>query len=256
MRTVFLAWQDPERRQWYPIGRLTSSGGIYSFVYTEGAKEAQEQAAFQPLASFPTLYTTYESEQLFPLFTNRVLPRSRPEYQEYLEWLSVPANEHDPVAILARSGGRKVTDSLEVFPRPERDPAGEYQTHFLIHGLSHMPESSVDRASRLTAGEPLLVMRDIQNPRDPDAVALRTSEVVERDLHIVGYVPRYLRGDFLKLIDMGSSARVVVERVNPPPAPVQLRVLCKATMEWPAGFEPFSGPEYRPVVPEYDSALA
>lgn len=255
MRTLYLAWQDPEQRQWYPVGRLTSSGGVFTFVYTEGAREARQHAAFQPLTSFPDLHTAYESDKLFPLFTNRVLPRSRPEYQEYLEWLSVPVSERDPVAVLARSGGRKVTDSLEVFPRPERNPAGDYETHFLIHGLSHMPESSIDRALRLATGEHLLAMRDIQNPRDPAAVALRTSETADRDMYIVGYVPRYLGGDFLKLIDLGSSPRIAVERVNPPPAPVQFRVLCKAIMEWPAGFEPCSGPEYRPLVPALDSAL-
>src|SRR5690348_6317788 len=111
MRTLFLAWQDPERRRWYPIGRLTSADGLYTFVYTRGAEEARRSAGFQPLASFPELLQAYVSEQLFPLFTNRALPQARPEYQEYLEWLAVPANEHDPVAILARSGGRKVTDS-------------------------------------------------------------------------------------------------------------------------------------------------
>jgi len=251
MATVFLAWQDPARRRWYPIGRLTSAeGDLYTFVYTKGAEEARQQAGFQPLASFPELLTAYVSERLFPLFTNRLLPQSRPEYQEYLEWLSVPASEQDPVAILARSGGRKVTDSLEVFPCPERNADGKYHIHFLLHGLGHMPETSVERASRLNHGEPLLVMRDFQNPRDPDALALRTAETFARDIYVIGYVPRYLRGDFLKLIQLNAAPQILVERVNPSPTPVQFRVLCEALMPWPKGFEPFSEPEYEPLVPE------
>jgi hypothetical protein len=82
---------------------------LYTFAYTKGAEEARQQARFQPLESFPDLLTVYVSEQLFPLFSNRLLPQSRPEYQEFLEWLSVPSSERDPVVILARSGGRKVT---------------------------------------------------------------------------------------------------------------------------------------------------
>ena len=251
MATLFLAWQDPTRRRWYPIGRLTSTAGeLYTFAYTKGAEEARQGAGFQPLASFPELSTAYVSEQLFPLFANRLLTQARPEYQEYLEWLSVPASERDPVAILARSGGRKVTDSLEVFPCPERNANGDYYIHFLLHGLSHTPETSVERASRLNLGEQLLVMRDFQNPKDPDALALRTAETVERDIYIVGYIPRYLRGDILKLIQLKAMPQIFVERVNPSPAPVQFRVLCRAIMPWPEGFEPFSGSEYEPLVPE------
>ena len=157
MRTLFLAWQDSERRRWYPVGRLTSGDGVYTFAYTKGAEKARAQAAFQPLGSFPELLTKYVSESLFPLFTNRILPQNRPEYREYLEWLNVPASEQDPVAILARSGGRKVTDSLEVFPCPQRDARGSYHAHFLLHELSHMPADSIARASRLKSSEPLTI---------------------------------------------------------------------------------------------------
>ncbi len=253
MPTLFLAWQDPERRTWYPIGRLTSREGLYTFVYTKGAEQARERAGFQTLTSFPELYTAYVAEELFPLFTNRVLPQARPDYQEYLQWLSIPASEHDPVAILARSGGRKVTDSLEVFPRPERTSTGEYHAHFLLHGMSHMPEHAVDRAALLRAGEPLLIMRDFQNPKDPEALALRTAETVERDMYILGYVPRYLRGDILKLLKTGHVPHIVVERVNPPPAPVQFRILCKAIQRWPQGFEPFSDPEFAPLISDAET---
>jgi len=118
MRTLFLAWQDPKSRRWYPVGRLASSNQLYSFQYTKGAEQAAA-AGFQPLASFPELRTIYVSEHLFPLFTNRILPHSRPEYGDYLKWLSVPPSERDPVVILSRSGGQRVTDTLEVFPCPE-----------------------------------------------------------------------------------------------------------------------------------------
>src|SRR2546427_12394492 len=127
VKTLFLAWQDPVIRRWYPIGRLSSSNGLYTFAYTKGAEQAQGEAGFRALVSFPELLTVYVSEQLFPLFTNRLLPTNRPEYNDYLRWLSVPASEHDPVAILARSGGRRVTDTLGGFPRPERNARGQYK---------------------------------------------------------------------------------------------------------------------------------
>jgi len=205
---------------------------------------------FEAIQPFPELHTIYESDQLFPLFANRVLPKSRPEYSRVLEWLSVPANEDDPVAILARSGGQRATDTFEVFPCPEPSDAGTYKLQFLIDGLSHMPPESVVRAERLKPADPLLLMRDIQNPKDKLALALRTAEQYPGDAYLVGYCPRYLRADMLELLGLpeAESATVRVERVNPAPAPVQFRVLCRLEMKWPRNFVPFDRPEFQPIV--------
>jgi hypothetical protein len=118
MRTLILAWQDPDRRRWYPIGQLKSADGVYTFVYTKGAEQARAEAGFQPLASLPELSTAYVSDDLFPLFTNRVLPQARPEYQEYLEWLSVPSSEHDPVRFSRAVAGAKSRIRLRSFRSP------------------------------------------------------------------------------------------------------------------------------------------
>jgi len=247
-RTVFLGWQDPIARRWYAIGRLISEDGKYRFAYTGGVHGALETGRFEAIPSFPDIHTEYEADELFPLFSNRVLHPSRPEYRDMLQWLCVPETEHDPVAILARTGGQRVTDTFEVFPCPEPADRESYQVHFLVHGLSHMPPDAVARAEKLKPGERLLVMRDIQNPQDKLALLLRTAEQHPGDMYLVGYCPRYLREDFLTLMDEGSSPTVSVVRVNPPPAPVQFRVLCRVEMRWPKGFEPFAGFEFQPLI--------
>jgi len=254
-RILFLAWQDPVGRTWYPIGRLTSDGGRYSFTYLGGARSALDTGRFEAIRPFPDLHTIYEADELFPLFANRVLPRTRPEYKSVLEWLSVSDTEDDPVAILARSGGQRATDTFEVFPCPEQTEEGHYNLHFLLHGLSHMPPEAVARAEHLKVGESLLVMKDFQNPHDELALALRTSDNFVGDKYLVGYFPRYLRSDILKLMGYPDNLpAVTVERVNPPPAPVQFRVLCRLEMAWPHGFQPFSGPEFQPVVGQIQDA--
>lgn len=235
-------------RGWYPIGRLEGLNGLYTFTYTKGAEQAHLEVGFEPLTSFPELHTIYQSERLFPMFSNRLLPHSRPEYSDYLQWLSISKDDGEPFAILSRSGGRRVTDTLEVFPGPERNEGGEYEIHFLAHGLSHLPEESVRRANQLQPGELLLAMHDMQNPKDPDAVALRTAEAVDRDMYLIGYCPRYLRQDILWLLHEKRSLRITVKRVNFPPAPVQFRVMCSAIMDWPEGRSPFSSSAYDPLV--------
>ncbi len=247
MRTLFLAWQDYESRRWYPVGRLVADGDRYRFFYLQGARRAQREAGFRALDSFPSLDDFYESDILFPLFQNRVLSPSRPDFLEFLEYLNLPATENDPVVLLARSGGRRATDALEVFPCPQRTGTGEYHIHFFVHGLRHLPEGSVDRVGRLRAGERLLLAKDFQNPEDPEALLLRTQNAFERDRYLVGYCPRYLTADAMQVILRCGEVNVRVERVNPPPAPMQFRLLCSLTGCWPADWQPFSGEDYVPI---------
>ncbi len=112
-----------------------------------------------------------------------------------------------------------------------------------------MAKGAAERAARLTVGESLLVMWDFQNPNDSDALALRTSGIAPGDVHLLGYCPRYLRGEILRLMTTPDRApSVTVARVNVGPAPIQFRVMCHLRMEWAGEFEPFSEPEYQPIV--------
>ena len=241
MKTLFVAWQDPKSREWYPVGRLTHDGR-YRFVYTAGARVSPD---FLPFGRMTDLYATYESESLFPLFTNRLLPKSRPEYADYLRWLDV--NEDDPLsplAILARSGGLRSTDSLEIFPEPERTPDGYYEVTFVVHGLRYLPKSAIDHIEQLKPGVRLYAMLDVQNPFHSLALALRT------DLPpvFIGYCPRYLCKDFQKVLEFSKpeNAKVLVRKVNAD-APPQYRVLCKFSAPWPTQFDPCKGSRYRPL---------
>ena len=258
MKKVFLAWQDPISRLWYPIGRLTFQGTNYRFVYLRGAQEAEKAGRFQALQSFPDLNAVYESADLFPLFSNRGLSSSRPDYEDYVKWLNVPRDQDDPITLLSRSGGRRITDSLEVFPCPEPDEIGTYHIHFFAHGLRHLSPSSIERIQRLREGENLLLVHDFQNPRDPKALMLRTSETFEGDLHLVGYCPRYLVDDLFRLLEnCRDYPQVTVERINSPPAPLQLRLLCDMTACWPEeGFRPFSGELYQPLASDIAAGQA
>ena len=252
MKTLFLAWQDPITRSWFPIGRLTFDQGEYRFVYTYGAIEAQAKCGFQPLLSFPSLNKVYTSVELFPLFSNRLIRRSRPEYQDFVQWLNIPQHEDDPIAILARSGGSKVTDHLEVFPCPEPDENGLYHIHFFVHGLRHLPHYASERINHTKPGELLWLSHEIQNPYDSNALTLNTE-----DHHILGYCPRYLAADALKLLQRDPAlVHVHVERLNPAPTPLQFSLLCNMTAKWYEDFRPFSSNSYQAIVMDVPSPNA
>lgn len=246
VRTLFLAWQDPDERRWFTVGRLDQKDGTYVFQYTQGAVEAQERG-FAPIVSFPDFNQAYESDEIFPLFANQVLSRSRPEFDDFIEWLSIPKDEVDPVAILARTGDQ-MTDTLEIFPYPKTLGDHTYEFHFFVRGLRHQSPCAIDRAKRLEPEEPLRLVSDIQNEHDPNACLLRTAEQREQDMHLMGYLPRYLARELAEVPkEQVVRSRVEVVRVNPSPAPIHFRILCRLTMEWEPGPGPFTSEVYQPI---------
>ena len=152
---LFIAWRAGGAAQgrWGPVGRLRRVAHGYRFVYTRGARALE---GFCPFPDMPRLDAVYESEDLFPLFANRLLARSRPEYEAYLTWSGFdPQDPPDPIALLGVTEGMRQTDSLELFPLPQPDADGCYSTRFFLHGLRWMPEVAQARATRLESGEPL-----------------------------------------------------------------------------------------------------
>jgi len=160
---------DPNKGGWSPIGRLEFDHGTYRFVYTKGARTA---AGFTSFNGMEDLEQIYESNELFPVFANRLLPKSRPEYEAYLQWSGFdPANPPDPIAVLGVTEGIRRTDMIELFPCPMPDAQGCYLNKFFLHGLRYMPEVAKNRVLALRHDEPLYPMPDPWNPADPNSVA-------------------------------------------------------------------------------------
>jgi hypothetical protein len=243
---VFVAWRSggDSTGHWGPVGRLDRIPSGYRFVYTEGARALE---GFHPFPGLDDLEAVYESSELFPLFANRLLAPSRPEYQKFLEWNGFRPDSHpDPIALLSISEGRRATDQLEILPFPLLDGEGCYRTKFFLHGLRWSSPGAIERVNRLQPEDQLGLMLDINNPVDPNAVAVRTMDPAEN--YLLGYVPRYLAGDVrsLSLSSSAGTTHLVVERVNKN-APLQFLLLCRLRACWPSGFVPCNEPNYQAI---------
>ncbi|ETD64805.1 hypothetical protein Q458_04875, partial [Escherichia coli ATCC BAA-2209] len=84
--SVYVAWQSPDSRDWHVIGNLQNKGTYYSFNYTRGVENLGK---FTPFSGMEDLYKTYISEDLFPLFKNRLLSSRRPEFPYFIQWLGL-----------------------------------------------------------------------------------------------------------------------------------------------------------------------
>lgn len=240
MNTLFVAWRgnDPAHG-WGPVGRLQYDAGTYRFLYTKGARLLH---GFRPFPQMPEWDQVYETKELFPLFANRLLSRSRQEYESYLRWSGFDAvATPDPIAILGVTEGLRQTDRVEVFPFPVPDVNGDYENKFFLHGLRWISPESSERLKQLVPGEILRMIAEPQNLSDPHAVALHAGP------HLIGYVPRYLAKDVGRLLQSAqSTTRITIERLNND-APLQQRVLCKMLARWPREFVPCQGDEFEPI---------
>jgi hypothetical protein len=247
-KRLFIAWQEPLSRRWFPIGLLTVETGSYRFQYIFGALDAQSKGGFQPFGAFPDLYQSYESKKLFSLFSKRVLSPSRPDYPDFVSWLGLFGSEIDPIELLARSGGQSVTDRFDIFPFPEKTKDGKYHSLFFVHGLRYLPESAVERINRLKAGERLRLAIEFQNPFDAKAMLLITEDRVA-----VGYCPRYLLHDVDDPTSQAEKLVVTVEQDVSKKVPLQFRLLSGLTAAWDEFSLPFLKKVYQPITKPYRS---
>jgi hypothetical protein len=254
MKTLFLAWQAGHAtREWYPIGRLDAdlAKSYFRFGYTHGAERAHKEVDLKPLDAFPDFNSFFESSELFPLFSNRVIGKERGEFFEYLKRLDL-ASEANPIEILAVTGGERQTDNFEVFPKVQRNEVGGFEVRFFLHGWRHVHEVARGKIDTLVPGERLQVSIETNNPATGYAVQLMSSDYI-----MLGWAPHYLVPDLVTVIaqcPVPFSARVI--KVNPIPAPSKQRVLIQLEGCWPQNFEPMAGPDFQlikadvPVVEE------
>lgn len=239
-RRLYATWRNPEGLI-RPVGVLTrlrtGEAESYRFVYLK-AVEAFD--GFRCLPGLGDLHHRYESEYLFPVFHSRQMPRSRPDYADFVGKLALDV-ETDPFEVLIRSEGWRATDRIEVFAHPERTPEGDLTTLFFARGIRHI-EGAAAAVDDLQAGDRLGLVDEPGNPVNRRAVLLNT-----RTGQSVGYVPNYLVETIHELRDLGSVVGVSAEHVNPGTSPPHMRLLCRLRVPWPDGYEPLSGPEYQPI---------
>ena len=244
-QTLFLAWHGAsENHLWFPVGRLDADirNANYRFRYTRGAKRAQEEAGYSSLMEYRNLAQDYRSLELFPLFQNRVMSPSRPDFKSYLQSLDLE-EDTNPIEILAINGGERVTDRYEVFPLPVRQFDGSYLFRFFLHGWRYASSAAQERLRKLEPGEELRVAFELNNPLTGQGVQIQTA-----DYHMIGWAPHYLVDDFAKAMNDGPGRYVArAVKLNPQPIPSKQRLLVELRCRWNQ-HEPMSGPDYEPLV--------
>ncbi|MFN3347479.1 HIRAN domain-containing protein [Pseudorhodoplanes sp.] len=240
---LYVAWQDQTSRTWHTVARLRRVKDEYEFVFTRGAERLRNV----PSELFRMdVRKRYRSNELIPLFRNRLLSSSRTDYHKISNWLNL-SGEEDEFGTLMKFGLIPGTDSILIYPEPTL-VNNNYALEFFVHGLRHMHRDAINLCRLMNPGERLLPLLDVQNPFDPNAVALRCPE----NTIIIGYVPTFYAADLRDLLSrptVARNARIVIVKNNTD-APEQLRLLCKIEAVAPAGFRALSSEDHQPLFDE------
>ncbi len=248
LKSLYLAWQSPSpHRRWYPVGRLDferigEQAGFYHFTYLYGALRASKEVGFCPIDSFPDFQKTYESAEIFPLFKNRLMDDHRPGFTQYLDSLALPPEYREPIHILAVTGGKRRTDSFEVFPRIEPASGGHFELTFFLHGTRYWGEAAEEEIKALSVNDELMLVHEACNSGTQEP-ALR----VESCLQPIGYTPNYLVRDFSYMMENCIyEAKVTVERINSD-APLDSRILLRIVGCWPEGYQAMMPDDFKEI---------
>ncbi len=245
-KILYVSWRGQKNGVAYPVARYIErpDDPRYEFAYIRGALEAQRDG-FDSFIGFPDLDQVYYGDALFPLFSNRLMAPTRPDYEEYLGRLGLGPGTADPFTILARCEGRRHTDNIELFGLPDFDKeSGKFIYRFIVRDIGQIKHAE-ERIKTLKPGGRILYMLDPRNPTGRGAIALTTL-----DHQLLGFAPRYLGDEMERLSSRADSLEVFIDKVNLPPAPLFQMLLCRFQAPRPDGFKPLSVECHHPISPK------
>lgn len=227
LRRFIVVWQNPVSRKFVAVGDLEVDHREGDVIQSRFSYRSDELAGeFHPFLAFPRLQEDYKHDgDLFAFFSNRVMSAGRPDFGQYISALGLTTEQAGPVEILARSGGERATDTIQVVPYPDVLDDGTERRLFLVSGVRHI-DGADERIAGLVPGQRLELREEPNNVVNPKAVLIDASEGAP-----IGWVPDYLIEDLSKYREDARPISVSVIRANGPEVPAHLRVLCQMDVQ-------------------------
>jgi len=212
---LLVTWRNPQTRRYHAVGLLWRTRDAYHFRYLDSAGKLD---GFRPFLGFSSLGREYVAPHLFAIFAERVLDEARPDRLSLFDALDLGADA-EPMEFLARSGGRRAGDTIELLQTPAISDSGHTSCVFLVHGIRYSDGAS-DAIEHLSTGQELRLLSEPENPADPGAI------LVTDDGIRLGWVPSPLLDYVHAVMDAGQS-RLTVVRANSPEVGHHMRLLVR-----------------------------
>lgn len=240
VRDLLVLWRHPTTRWIEPIGRLSQELDRFSFAYTRTAAVISD---LRPLPGLPDLGRRYDSQSLPAVFGQRVMERSRPNYDAYVTWLGLDPRMATPWEQIVYSGGRRAGDTLQFMEVPSVDD-GRVRARFLVNGIRHVAGQRcafLDRVTTVSSGDHeaafarLHIGASVTIEAEVDNESDETASMVTVDGVPLGWVPRSLSQGVRQLLDHGPVSPTVIA-VRGTETPSHLRLVLDLDEEVPDSF--------------------
>jgi hypothetical protein len=204
---LVVVWRDPMQEARYPIGSLARARGEIRFWYEQDLSAAFTKG-FKLLPEFPEHRvepSPYVERYLFALFAERIPSPARPDARTMFASWGVERVD-DQFEVLARSGGIRATDRIELAEYRSDDDELATPLEFRVASRRHL-----DDAAPLSVGDEVTLIREPSNDYDSRAT------LIDRAGRRAGYVPRPYVPMFARLLDAGVelAAKVIRQLLVP-----------------------------------------
>lgn len=202
---LFVLWCEPAHGRRHVVGHLSRSVTGARFWYQPDLSRAMADG-FDYLPAFPSHRgedQPYEARYLWSTFADRIPSPKRPDAKEILERWGV-AGSDDQFEILARSGGLRATDRIELAEYRAANDRLAVPLEFRVAGMSFVEPQ---QRARMSVGVRLRLVREPDNVVDPCAAALFSDDGMR-----AGYVPRQYSELIASLVDAGVQLDVQTVR--------------------------------------------
>lgn len=203
-------WGEPDDGTRRVIGELWRDASGFSFAYGHDIAKAKAKG-FRLLPEFPEERgpsAPYRARHLFATFAQRIPSPKRRDFDRIMESWGV-SRKHNPLEVLARSGGIQMTDRIELLEARSEIDDLEAPLIARIAGMKKHPGSA-----RIRVGSLLGLEREPTNQFDACATKITA------DGEKAGYVPRPYSALIARLLDSGVRLEAKAVRQLGDPADV------------------------------------
>lgn len=207
-KRLLLVWQGPvgSSRTRHTVAELVrQESGVVRFRYLTATADFQNAQA-EGFINFPAFRKVEQAYELgiVDTFMRRLPPRTRSDYEQYLEQFRLrPDTPISNFALLAYTGAKLPGDGFSLI-NPLDDITAPCEVLIEVAGFRHTVPGTL---AAFREGDAATFVPEPENPRDPNAVTILVSG------QKIGYVPRQQAIALRRYCEAGS-VQAQVERVN------------------------------------------
>lgn len=229
-KSLLVIWKNKYTSLYYHIGTLSFYKNKYHFSYTYGSQSTRSvheaiKAGYKLHPAFPKIDYSYESENLFETFNQRVPNASRVGYKDFLEDYGLSANA-DRMDVLQATRGVIANDPYS-FEQPLRLYGEKLISSFYINGMRHFSEIADQWTDLVKEGDKLSLLMD-NNIQDPYAIKVLVNKVE------IGFVPGIYSQALYSLLTRDVKLDITVKKIRPDYSPqwwIEVDFFAEITME-------------------------